>query len=52
MNDVMNIHYVHDYRGKPVPYKVQIEDNNRSKVNFYSSKGMVEHSSSNTFRLG
>ena len=34
MNDVMNDHYVHEYRGKPVPYKAQIEDNNRSKVNF------------------
>ena len=32
--------------------KVQIEDNKRSKVNFYSSKCMVEHPSSNTFRLG
>ena len=52
MNDVMKVHYVHEYRGKPVPYKIQIEDNKRSKVNFYSSKGMVKHPSSNTFCLG
>ena len=52
MNDVTNIYYVHEYQGKPASYKVQIEDNKRSKVNFYSSKGMVEHPSSNTFRLG
>ena len=52
MNDVTNVHYVHEYRGKPVSYKVQIKDNKRSKVNFYSFKGIVEHLSSNTFRLG
>ena len=51
MNDVTNVHYVHEYQGKPVPYKVQIEDNKRSKVNFYNSKGMVEHLSSNTLSL-
>ena len=52
MNDVTKIHYVHKNRGKPVPYKIQIEDNKQSKVSFYGSKGMFEHPSSNTFRLG
>ena len=52
MNDASNVHYVHEFRGKPASYKVHIEVNKRSKVIFYSSKGMVEHPSSNTFRLG